>query len=322
MPKNGDDNVLVEGNISVSYTRYFDEKTMNTTEPDYHSYFLYNKNRQIVRKVNINTQRRWVRTMFVYLYQNNRLTSALEYEHSYNDKEKDDVLFILDTTSLEPENLRTKIKYIYDSLNQKITGAIYIKEDGFRTGQSYTYDDQGKIRTVSEKTNKDITYEYEYNQYNNWITKLKVERGEIQAGEHECRKFMRLMLLEEEDTVAEEEATTDIEEEEDSDQIFMIVETMPEFPGGQAEMMSFIFENLKYPDAAKENGPQGRVTCSFVVNKDGTIVDAEVVRGIEASLDKEAIRVINAMPKWKPGLQRGKPVRVKYNLSVNFRLQN
>jgi len=111
-------------------------------------------------------------------------------------------------------------------------------------------------------------------------------------------------------------------EEESANQIFMIVEEMPEFPGGQAEMMSFIFKNLKYPDAAKENGIQGRVTCSFVINKDGTIVDAEVVRGIDASLDKEALRVINSMPKWKPGKQRGKPVRVKYNLPVNFRLQN
>ncbi|MDR3269875.1 MAG: energy transducer TonB [Tannerella sp.] len=111
-------------------------------------------------------------------------------------------------------------------------------------------------------------------------------------------------------------------EEEASNEIFVIVETMPEFPGGQAEMMAYINKSIKYPVVAAENGIQGRVTCSFVINKDGSIVDAEVVRGIDAALDKEALRVINAMPKWQPGKQRGKPVRVKYNLPINFRLQN
>lgn len=112
------------------------------------------------------------------------------------------------------------------------------------------------------------------------------------------------------------------EEEEASNEIFMVVEKMPEFPGGQGELMSFIAKSIKYPVVAQENGIQGRVTVSFVVNRDGTIVDAEVVRGIDASLDKEALRVINSMPKWKPGEQRGKPVRVKYTVPINFRLQN
>jgi len=112
------------------------------------------------------------------------------------------------------------------------------------------------------------------------------------------------------------------EEEEASNEIFMVVEEMPEFPGGTSELMSYLSKSIKYPVVAQENGIQGRVTVAFVVNKDGTIVDAEVVRGIDASLDKEALRVINAMPKWKPGKQRGKPVRVKYTLPVNFRLQN
>ena len=100
----------------------------------------------------------------------------------------------------------------------------------------------------------------------------------------------------------------------------MVVEEMPEFPGGQAALMSFIAKSIKYPVVAQENGIQGRVTCSFVVNKDGSIVDAEVIRGIDPSLDKEALRVINTMPKWKPGKQRGKPVRVKFTVPINFRL--
>ena len=98
-------------------------------------------------------------------------------------------------------------------------------------------------------------------------------------------------------------------------------EEMPEFPGGQAELMSYIAKSIKYPVVAQENGIQGRVTCTFVVNRDGTIVDAQVVRGIDPALDKEALRVINSMPKWKPGKQRGKPVRVKFTLPVTFRLQ-
>jgi protein TonB len=111
------------------------------------------------------------------------------------------------------------------------------------------------------------------------------------------------------------------EEVEDSQEIFMVVEKAPEFPGGQTALLNFISKSLKYPVVAQENGIQGRVTCAFVVNRDGSIVDIEVLRGIDASLDKEAIRVISTMPKWQPGEQRGKPVRVKFTLPINFRLQ-
>ncbi len=113
-----------------------------------------------------------------------------------------------------------------------------------------------------------------------------------------------------------------VEEEEEEETIFMVVETMPEFPGGPQELFKFLSQNVKYPVIAQENGIQGRVICQFVVNKDGSIVDVEVVRsGGDASLDKEAVRVIKSMPKWKPGKQRGKAVRVKYTVPVNFRLQ-
>ena len=111
-------------------------------------------------------------------------------------------------------------------------------------------------------------------------------------------------------------------EEEEEEVIFMVVETMPEFPGGQQALFKYLGENVKYPVIAQENGIQGRVICQFVVNRDGSIVDVVVVRSSgEPSLDKEALRVINSMPKWKPGKQRGKPVRVKYTVPVNFRLQ-
>ena len=111
------------------------------------------------------------------------------------------------------------------------------------------------------------------------------------------------------------------EEEESAQQIFTVVEKQPEFPGGMSELMKFLAKSIKYPVIAQENGIQGRVVCSFVVNRDGSIVDIQVMRGVDPSLDKEAVRVISTMPKWKPGEQRGKPVRVRFILPVQFRLQ-
>ena len=112
------------------------------------------------------------------------------------------------------------------------------------------------------------------------------------------------------------------EVEEDEEQIFAIVENMPEFPGGQQAMMKFIAENTQYPAKAMEKGIQGRVFCQFVVEKDGRVSNIQVVRTSgDASLDKEAVRVISSMPKWNPGIQQGKPVRVVYTLPVSFRLQ-
>ena len=111
------------------------------------------------------------------------------------------------------------------------------------------------------------------------------------------------------------------EEEVEEQQIFQVVEEMPEFPGGMGECMKFLGKNIKYPTISQENGVQGRVIVQFVVNRDGSIVDPVVVRGVDPYLDKEALRVIATMPKWKPGKQRGKAVRVKYTVPVMFRLQ-
>lgn len=111
-----------------------------------------------------------------------------------------------------------------------------------------------------------------------------------------------------------------VEEEPEEQTIFEVVENMPDFRG-QAALMQYLAKNIKYPTIAQENGTQGRVIVQFVVNKDGSIVDAKVVRSVDPYLDKEALRVINTMPKWKPGMQRGKPVRVKFTVPVMFRLQ-
>ena len=111
-------------------------------------------------------------------------------------------------------------------------------------------------------------------------------------------------------------------EEEVTEEIFMVVEEQPEYPGGQAAMMRFLSDNIRYPVIAQENGIQGRVICNFVVERDGSITDVQVVRGVDPSLDREAVRVIQQMPRWSPGKQRGQAVRVRFTLPVVFRLQN
>ena len=112
----------------------------------------------------------------------------------------------------------------------------------------------------------------------------------------------------------------EVEPEPEEEEIFMVVEDQPEFPGGTAALLEYLRKNIKYPAICRENNIQGRVLIQFVVNRDGSIVDPEVVRSVDPHLDKEALRVISSMPKWKPGLQRGKPVRVKFTVPVNFKL--
>ena len=111
------------------------------------------------------------------------------------------------------------------------------------------------------------------------------------------------------------------EESAEEAQIFMVVESMPEYPGGEAALYTFLADNIKYPQMAKESGIQGRVFVTFVVEKDGHVTDVRILRGIGGGCDEEAIRVVKSMPKWTPGKQRGKSVRVQYNLPVKFTLQ-
>ena len=104
--------------------------------------------------------------------------------------------------------------------------------------------------------------------------------------------------------------------------VFDVVEQMPSFPGGQAAMMGWLSKNIRYPAAAQENNIQGRVTVQFVVDENGKVTNPVVVRGVDPSLDAEAIRVVSSMPKWTPGKQNGQAVKVKYTLPVQFKLQN
>ena len=108
---------------------------------------------------------------------------------------------------------------------------------------------------------------------------------------------------------------------EEENKVVDIVEQQPVFPGGPAALMKYLSENTKYPVVAQENGVQGRVTVQFVVEKDGSISDVHVLRGVDPSLDKEAVRVVKSMPRWTPGKQNGITVRVNYRVPVLFRLQ-
>jgi len=123
------------------------------------------------------------------------------------------------------------------------------------------------------------------------------------------------------ETEIEEYIPIEIEEEEVMEaEIFTVVEAMPEFQGGDAARIKFLQENIKYPQMAKESGIQGRVYVTFVVEKNGKITDVKVLRGIGGGCDEEAVRVINSMPNWKAGKQRGKPVRVQFNMPIKFTL--
>lgn len=104
--------------------------------------------------------------------------------------------------------------------------------------------------------------------------------------------------------------------------VFKVVEQMPEFPGGAQELYQYLARNIKYPKSAMERKAQGRVITQLVVRKDGSITDVKVVKGVDADLDAEAVRVISGMPKWQPGMQKGVAVDVKYTIPVTFRLDN
>jgi len=112
-----------------------------------------------------------------------------------------------------------------------------------------------------------------------------------------------------------------VEEEEDEVFNFYVLEDKPTFPGGDAALLQWIGSNTKYPEIAKENGITGKVFVGFVIGKDGKVTDVKILRGVDPYLDKEAIRVVSQMPAWAPGKQRGKSVKVSFQVPINFKLQ-
>ena len=171
--------------------------------------------------------------------------------------------------------------------------------------------DPKEIDNVSVIKNEDVLKEYA-NHFNadtsNGILFIKTMESTKNSGKELANVTVVANRLEKEADTAKEEA-------------FDVVEQMPEYPGGLPELMKYISMNVHYPEAAMKTGTQGRVVVQFIIEEDGTVSDARVVLRVSDELDAEALRVVNAMPKWTPGRQKGQPVRVKYTLPVTFRLQ-
>ena len=147
-------------------------------------------------------------------------------------------------------------------------------------------------------------------------TQLEIVQDDVEVEDIEINAE-----VEQNEVIEEYVAPEVVDEEVVEQEIFKIVEEMPSFPGGEAKLMEYVGKNIKYPQIARETGIQGRVFVNFVVEPDGSVSNVTVLRGIGGGCDEEAMRVVKNMPKWKPGKQRGKAVRVQYMLAVNFRLQ-
>jgi len=151
-------------------------------------------------------------------------------------------------------------------------------------------------------------------------------------------KQTTLLNVVDDDVVVEDEIILDVEADDDTEmeefvpvvmeeeevveeKIFIVVENQPEFPGGEKARRIYLAKNIEYPQLARESGIQGTVYLTFVVEKNGSVTDVRILRGIGGGCDEEALRVVKAMPNWKPGKQRGKPVRVQFQMPIRFTLQ-
>ena len=156
------------------------------------------------------------------------------------------------------------------------------------------------------KPEEELKSQEELNKTNTAIGAFDVKGNDEAAGE----------VLKAKEVIAQPEPP-----KEEETKVFDVVEQMPSFPGGPSALMQYLSSNIKYPVVAEENGVQGRVIVTFVVERDGSITDVRVVKSVDPSLDKEAQRVVKSMPRWIPGKQNGSAVRVKYTVPVTFRLQ-
>jgi TonB family C-terminal domain len=174
--------------------------------------------------------------------------------------------------------------------------------------------------------NSDTTFD----KYNFDISIINIERGKItyttgvsrDKNKSSNKKYRKLVpKLAEKLLKKLERESVEILIGDSTENTFQIIETMPSFPGGEHALNQYLAKNIKYPVDAMISGIQGRVICQFVVNKEGLIVDIDVIRSVNPSLDKEAVRVIEGMPKWNPGIKNGEPINVRYTMPISFRMQ-
>lgn len=250
----------------------------------------------------------------------------------YAGKGKDGRPVTLTCWTYDGNGYPTTIK-TYKGTIENVVKFAYDDDGRLIRGDSEVYD--GQRYTFSE------TYDYlEFDEYGNWVRRLCKQKRDYGESLLAIQERVITYYGEDSESVSEEDIlfeeiitpiTPEPEKEvkyapvhviEDEEQtIFDVVEQMPEFPGGMSALMKYITTNLQYPATAKKAGTQGRVIVQFVVERDGTITNVKAVRGVESSMDEEAVRIINTMPKWKPGMQRGKTVRVKFTVPVMFRLE-
>ena len=193
-----------------------------------------------------------------------------------------------------------------------VTGYIKALQEGYRTNGG------GNLLKVSLKVDKDAPKE-SVEKLKNGLREANALQIDYDKESEQKKPIVDHLKLNGQPRLNEE---TNVLEVESAEPVFMVVEEMPEFPGGNAELMKFLAKYIKYPAEAKQNGEQGRVIVSFVVGKDGKLRDVEVKKSISPALDAEAVRVIKAMPTWKPGRQRGMAVDCKYNIPISFSLES
>ncbi len=152
------------------------------------------------------------------------------------------------------------------------------------------------------------------------LTSSQMVMGQRVVPNQRKQNVQRVRRLQTMPTKTEKEETKATVSPQQEEKIFDVVEEMPHFQGGHDELMKWLGENTKYPQEAKQAQIQGRVLVSFVVEPDGSLSNAKIIRGVHESLDQETVRLVNVMPKWVPGKQNGKLVRVKYNLPIQFKL--
>ena len=210
---------------------------------------------------------------------------------------------------------------------------------GLKTGKQVYYDEQGNVQSTEEyelidgpkgkklnrlvsevlfnpdgSVSEEITFEYkkgEHSEYQTYVRQCYYPDGQLRYKESMDKKGTKTLYYTEKGKKDKHPALT-----------YDPYMTMPEFPGGQKRLIEYLSATVKYPVVARENGIQGSVLVQFTVDKDGAVGDVTVLRsGGDPSLNREAVRVVNSMPNWIPGTKRGKPIRVRYTLPVNFRLQ-
>ena len=150
---------------------------------------------------------------------------------------------------------------------------------------------------------------------------LNLDEIEVKQDDEKRENEVKTSDLNDESQKNDAPVVPEDEEEEEEKTIFTVVESAPSFPGGDEALYKYLAENIKYPQLARDNGFQGKVYLTFVVERDGSITDIKVLRDIGGGCGAEATRVVKSMPKWTPGKQRGKAVRVQFNLPVNFKLK-